>query len=107
MKNIADVCKSLLRNSDIFGRYGGEEFVVVCPETDLVGTLILAERLRVVVEEMKVSEVENLPTITISLGVAGIMSTDTDITKTINRADKALYQAKREGRNKVVSFQES
>ena len=105
LKNIANACKTLLRSADIFGRYGGEEFVAVCPETDMKGTAILAERLRTLVQEMTIPEVLNLSNVTISLGVAMMSPSDTDIGQTISRADKALYQAKQQGRNKVVFFQ--
>ncbi|CAN5400010.1 hypothetical protein BH11PSE11_BH11PSE11_14510 [soil metagenome] len=105
LKNIASACKSLLRTTDIFGRYGGEEFIAVCPETDLENAMKLGERLRVVVESMIMPELIGLPTVTVSLGVASIAEADTDITKTIHRADQAMYLAKRQGRNRVISFQ--
>ncbi|MBI1889805.1 MAG: diguanylate cyclase [Burkholderiales bacterium] len=101
---ISKACKALLRTADIFARYGGEEFVVVCPETGLPGGVLLAERLRSAVEHMTIPEVAGLPPITISLGVADIVDSDSDITNTIHRADKALYQAKEQGRNAVVAY---
>ncbi|CAN5476265.1 hypothetical protein BH11PSE11_BH11PSE11_21300 [soil metagenome] len=104
LKSIVNVCKYLLRTTDIFGRYGGEEFVVLCPETDLDSAKILAERLRVGVEKMAMPEVPNLAAITISLGVAAIASNDSDISQAIHRADQALYEAKGQGRNKVLAF---
>jgi diguanylate cyclase (GGDEF)-like protein len=105
LKHIARTCKTLLRTADIFGRYGGEEFVAVCPETDVHGTAILAERLRALVQNMAIPEVKELSNVTISLGVATLSPTDTDISQTISRADKALYQAKQQGRNKVIFSQ--
>jgi diguanylate cyclase (GGDEF)-like protein len=105
LKQIAKACKTLLRTADIFGRYGGEEFVAVCPETDAEGTAILAERLRNLVQEMTIPEVKELPKVTISLGVATLAPSDTDISQTISRADKALYMAKEQGRNKVIFFE--
>jgi diguanylate cyclase (GGDEF)-like protein len=107
LQHIAKDCKSLLRTADIFGRYGGEEFVAVCPETNTEGISILAERLRMLVQNMTIPELESLPTVTISLGVATLSPADTDISQTINRADKALYQAKKQGRNKVIFFEEA
>jgi diguanylate cyclase (GGDEF)-like protein len=103
LQQIAGECKALLRSADIFGRYGGEEFVAICPETDLTGGMILAERLRTAIEAMAIANEPPLPTITISLGVTGFDPVDSDISQTINRADRALYQAKGEGRNKVVA----
>lgn len=104
LKSIAGVCKSLLRTTDIFGRYGGEEFVAVCAETDLASAMILTERLRIGVESMVIPEMEGLPAITISLGVAGVAPEDNDIARTINRADQALYEAKRLGRNMAIAW---
>jgi diguanylate cyclase (GGDEF)-like protein len=97
----------LLRTADIFGRFGGEEFVIVCPETGLPGAVVIAERLRSQVENMSVPDLVGLPTITISLGIAEIEPDDSDINRTINRADKALYQAKAQGRNAVVAYHAS
>jgi diguanylate cyclase (GGDEF)-like protein len=102
LKHIATACKSLLRTADIFGRYGGEEFIAICPETDADGSKVLAERLRSLVEALEIPELSELPAITISLGVTTIAPSDTDIAQTISRADKALYRAKEAGRNKVI-----
>jgi diguanylate cyclase (GGDEF)-like protein len=107
LKHIAGACRSLLRTADIFGRFGGEEFVIVCPETGLPGAVVIAERLRSQVENMSVPDLVGLPTITISLGIAEIEPDDSDINRTINRADKALYQAKAQGRNAVVAYHAS
>ncbi|MGZ3238423.1 MAG: GGDEF domain-containing protein, partial [Burkholderiaceae bacterium] len=105
LKHIAKACKTLLRSADILGRYGGEEFVALFPETDIDGTAIIAERLRILVQNLKMPEINDLSNVTISLGVAMLSPSDTDISQTINRADKALYQAKQQGRNKVIFSQ--
>lgn len=99
--------KGLHRPGDLLARYGGEEFVVVLPCTDREGAYLIAENMRNRIEELNISH----PTsgiadhITISLGVASLVphhSRELDELQTA--ADKALYQAKHEGRNRVVVF---
>lgn len=92
----------LLRRVDVFGRTGGEEFAVLLPETDLDGAVQLAERLRYVVAESSFEwEGHPLP-ITISIGATSSYATE-EADDLLRRADKALYQAKKTGRNRVVS----
>jgi len=100
------LASSLLKNSrksDITGRWGGEEFLLLLPGTDLNGAFIIAEKIRKKVEELVVS-LENEQTLqfTVSLGVSEFNSKDDkNIGASINRADKALYRAKESGRNRV------
>jgi len=87
-----------MRGSDIVGRWGGEEFLLILPETPLQGALVLAEELR---EKIATLTFETYPhTVTISLGVATYRAQDTSNTL-LHRADTALYKAKNSGRNKV------
>ncbi len=87
-----------LRSTDMLFRLGGEEFAILLPMQEPNSAYSVAEGLRAQVEKLKV---EGLPQFTISVGVTNYLFSDTE--KTIfNRADKALYQAKAEGRNKVV-----
>ena len=86
------------RNVDIAGRWGGEEFLVICPETDLQGARQLAEKLRQAIGGTAFGE---LGSKTVSCGVAAV-GTDINLDMLVNRADKALYAAKEAGRNKVV-----
>lgn len=82
----------------LLGRYGGEEFAVLLPATARTQTLEVAERIRVAVADGN--------TVTISSGVAAVrISSDTTLEPLIERADRALYAAKRTGRNRVVTFQ--
>lgn len=95
---------SLLRNCDLVARYGGEEFVIILPDTDLQKATIIAEKLRVAIEQLAIphatSTVSNY--VTISLGVAAtIPSSATSTDYLLKRADVALYAAKRQGRNRV------
>ena len=92
---------SSLRPTDLAVRYGGEEFLVILPGTDLEGADRAAQRLRAVVLSMKVvsSDGSPLPRVTVSLGVAALA--EQGALSLIKRADDALYRAKRAGRNRV------
>jgi diguanylate cyclase (GGDEF)-like protein len=85
------------RRLDAVARYGGEEFVVLLAETDLQGARLVAERIR---ESVEASREFRRP-LTISGGVAVTWGIDGDIEDLVERADQALYQAKRDGRNCV------
>jgi len=91
---------------DLLARYGGEEFLVTLPETDLDGALHLAERLRRIISEKRYNIGTKKINITASFGVAGFDSDNAgdeiSFDTLINHADKYLYQAKNEGRNRVV-----
>lgn len=89
-----------LRKSDIFGRWGGEEFVIICPQTNKNEAFVLAEKLRTAIEKHKFEEVGHK---TICLGVAELEHNDNEKTL-IEKADKALYEAKNGGRNKTVIY---
>ena len=102
LKELAKIIKEEVREVDISCRYGGEEFTVILPETDLEGASTLAERLRESVEEHSFLFKKQLLKITISLGVAELSPSLSGIEELINLADIALYQAKEGGRNKVV-----
>lgn len=89
----------LLRNTDILGRWGGEEFVILMPETPLAGAAILAERLRELLAQVEIETESGTLRFTISAGVAARGTGDTSITDIQQRADTALYAAKHHGRN--------
>jgi len=92
-----------LRNLDILGRFGGEEFVVLLPETDNKAAVITAERIRVNIEQINIPVDGKSVSITVSIGVASYQKGDANIDALIQRADAALYQAKNQGRNRVVT----
>ena len=91
----------VLRSTDIVGRYGGEEFVILLTETDLAAAQRIAHRLRVVIENMLVPSKKGSVKVTISGGVAGDNIEETNLIDMIELADQALYAAKRAGRNNI------
>ena len=101
LKAVAQTVRSLLRKYDVFARYGGEEFLTLLPETDLEGAAIVAERFRRKIEMMTVHYGDYTINVTITLGVSRFdhkLGAD----RSIQLADKALYQGKESGRNQVV-----
>ena len=100
LRQVAAVMLSLLRDPDHAYRFGGDEFVAVLTETDREGALVVAERLRQEVEALRFPEETRLtPPVTVSVGVAQARDEDED--GVLTRADRALYEAKRMGRNCV------
>ena len=94
-----------LRQSDIAGRYGGEEFALVLPETDLESAAeIVAERLRDTIAARPIDTAEGPLHVTISVGVAGVDVTHENLLDALSRADSGLYAAKHAGRNKVIRW---
>lgn len=104
LRELAGILKTNVRKDELFARYGGEEFAVVLPEASMDATMILAERLRRNVEKHTFRYEEKPFPVTISLGVACTTGHD-PITPTelIRKADEKLYQAKRDGRNRVIN----
>jgi len=104
LKSFAELVKKNIREVDFFARYGGEEFSIILPGTDKKSAVKAAEKLRLIVEK-KSFPMENkneTGKITISLGVAAFPDDAEDEKKLIRLADKALYQAKRNGRNRTA-----
>ena len=105
LKTFADICREEVREIDIVARLGGEEFVILLPQTKVEGAFILAERLRKKVEARTVFSEEKEIRITVSIGIASYnRSKDKSIEVLIRKADEALYLAKASGRNRVVVF---
>ena len=100
--NISKTINSTLREVDCLGRYGGEEFLVILPETDAHQAKESAERIRKTAKESLTQYEDNTLKVTISIGVAVIQGTDNNEDDLIKRADDALYTAKENGRDQVV-----
>lgn len=102
LRCVADAARAVLRNEDYLGRWGGEEFICVVPETDGDNALNLAERIRRNVRETAVRVSSGELQATVSVGVAAYPADGESLDKLIATADSALYQAKRGGRDRVV-----
>lgn len=104
LKKIAHITMETLREIDLIGRIGGEEFAVLLPETGLEEAMVVAERLRKAIEEGEVILNEGLsPRFSASFGVTSAGERSINIDMLLNRADKALYEAKESGRNRVCA----
>jgi diguanylate cyclase (GGDEF)-like protein len=104
---IAEVIKGIAkRPGDLAARYGGEEFVVLLMNTTAEGAIIIAEKIRRKIEELEIENREIKSVITVSLGVASAVPEKEMVpNELIDAADKALYKAKEEGRNKVIVWE--
>jgi len=98
LENIATIVLDELRSSDAFGRWGGEEFIIILPETSLEHAINVAQKLRKTIEMEAFGDIEK---ITCSFGVTIVTDGD-NITSLLKRVDKNLYKAKNAGRNKVI-----
>ena len=103
---LAKVLKFDKRESDIVSRWGGEEFIILLPQTNQKGSMVIAEKLRKRVEKLQVvTKNHQKITFTISLGIASVdLDKHQTIEDVINKADKALYLAKEKGRNRVELY---
>jgi diguanylate cyclase (GGDEF)-like protein len=104
LREVSDILRNSIRTYDIAGRYGGEEFLVVLPDTDFEDARLLAERIRTSIKTKPLEKSDLTPAITptISLGVTSIRNTDISIDNMIKRADDGLYAAKNSGKDKVA-----
>lgn len=101
LRSIANALRGELRPNDALARYGGEEFLVALPGQDAAASRIIAERLRQAVERNTIVWQGQPLTLTVSIGLASRRNGDVGVAEMLERADKALYAAKREGRNRV------
>jgi diguanylate cyclase (GGDEF)-like protein len=102
IKALAGIIKKATRETDVAGRYGGEEFAIMLPDTPVANVEFVSERIRRLVEKCTVVYDEIDISFTISIGIAGFKQTHADSTQWLDSADKALYQAKESGRNRVI-----
>jgi diguanylate cyclase (GGDEF)-like protein len=101
LQRVAHAARGALREADVVGRTGGEEFLALLPgaEARLAGEV--AERLRAAVERVDVRDLAAGLTVTVSVGAAVAARADADLAALVRRADEALYRAKQSGRNRV------
>lgn len=105
LKDIATQLNLCCRDTDAIYRFGGEEFVVILNKTDLAGAVIIAERLRECIEDSSTTHGDKAINVTTSVGVARLRKEDS-MDSLFERADQALYKAKKQGRNRTVSAEE-
>ena len=107
LKHFSSICLKLARDTDIVARVGGEEFVVMLPETDEKGAFIFAERFRQEIYNSTLTVDGHTIKYTVSIGISSLNSeSDHTVSMILQRADRALYEAKENGRNRCVIFKE-
>jgi len=103
LQEIIKRTRPLLRKSDMIARYGGEEFAVIMPETNAEGAMKVAEKIRQTIEKIEFLYKEETVRVTVSIGVSCIKEGDKSPTDLFERADMAVYKAKENGRNQVIT----
>ena len=104
LHRVGQVCRSRLREVDVIGRIGGEEFAILLPETDSARATEVAERLRQDIADAVIPLADGRELhITASIGVATLTAKDADVDRLLGLADKAMYEAKRSGRDRVCA----
>ena len=101
LKEIADICLAILRKVDVMCRYGGEEFVVLLPETEVADAAHAAERMCTAISSLRLKTEKGDVSVSVSIGVAEMEKSRSSFEKLLAAADKALYSAKETGRNRV------
>ncbi|MEO8007262.1 MAG: GGDEF domain-containing protein [Betaproteobacteria bacterium] len=106
LQHVVRCIREQLRGSDVMARFGGDEFVVLLPETNLKGALEIAQRIRKSVEISRFDVRSGHASITVSLGIASYPEDGGNLEVILDKADKAMYRAKQRGRNQVVAYTE-
>ncbi len=101
---VVRVVRENIRQIDLLGKYGGEEFCVILTETAVQGAQFVAERIRQALQDTSVQAYDEILKVTISIGIAGFPNDSRDLTGLVDKADQALYRAKETGRNKVCVY---
>lgn len=104
LKNLTARCRMELRESDVFARFGGEEFAALLPQTNRDNALATAERLLTSIAAMPMKQISETFSITVSIGIVLFNGQETSIEELIKQADQAMYRAKKQGRNRVKFF---
>ena len=103
LKVFAETAAATIRTVDRIGRFGGEEFLLVLGETDAGGARKIAERLRIAIEAMDITSLHGSVPVTVSIGMATNRDGAEPLEIVMRRADRELYRAKTEGRNRVCA----
>ena len=101
LKEVANILKKNVREIDLVARFGGEEFCVLLPEASKDGAYAVGERIRKTIEDCTIKAYDESIKITISMGVSSFPEDSKDLDELIENADKALYEAKKQGRNRI------
>jgi len=101
LKDVAAVLQNNVREIDLVTRYGGEEFCILLPEADKIGAHLVGERIRKAVEDRIITAYDEKAQITLSMGISSFPEDSRTETELIDNADKALYEAKENGRNRI------
>jgi diguanylate cyclase (GGDEF)-like protein len=107
LRTVVQIIQDDIRTLDTLGRYGGEEFAVILPELTLQQGIIAAERIRSIIADRPIPVRQDNLHLTMSLGVAAYYPEQTSIDQVFDEADKALYQAKTKGRNRVCHYRKT
>ncbi|MDF1567077.1 MAG: GGDEF domain-containing protein [Spirochaetaceae bacterium] len=101
LQKVAGAISGVLRKQDVVARWGGEEFLIMLPETSITGGTVAMEKVRAAVESLRLPAYGDRISVTVTIGVA-VTTGDVPIESSIVQADAALYRGKNSGRNKVV-----
>lgn len=102
IKTLARIIAKAIRETDIAGRYGGEEFTIILPDTDVKSAKVVAERIRKLAEHLPVEWEDKVINFTVSVGLAEFHTSFGEYVAWIEKADQGLYEAKESGRNRVI-----
>jgi len=104
LRGVADVIRGSVRVTDFAGRYGGDEFLILLPETDAGGAVRVAEKLRRDIAQMSLPDTGQMVRSTVSIGVVAFPDDGRSAAELLRRADAAMYEAKRRGRDQIVRY---
>jgi len=105
--SVVDRIRGAVRASDVIARYGGDEFVVLLPQTGPSGALEVAERIRHAIEECRIDIGGHVARTSVSIGIVSFPADGGDLAAMMEKADRALYKAKHAGKNRVVAYSDS
>ncbi len=103
---VAKESQKQIRKTDLLARFGGEEFCFLFPETDLNGASLVAERVRHAISKLEFHSKKSRFSVTVSIGISGLLDSNDKMESIVKRSDDALYKAKRNGRNRVVVWED-